>query len=297
MANASSVSGEPKLPLDLEHRIFEIAAMACPVSIPRLMLVAWRVKDWVEPLLYRVVFLPHPTPRKDESRAFGIPTFRDDAVQQCPSTWLQQLKHLYIGHTVKEPFVTDWLSACSGVTNLSAGFYNYSPGVLHALGTLHSVQYLTIDVRALFHPEVPHSLFLTVTHLDLFEMLGLGTERADSISAKLALMPHLTHFAYWPRTHGSMSQAGVHTDTRLKCIVFLSWEEYPMQQSSPLLDDSRFVAIQQKSGSSLDWLRGAVGAVDRWALADAFIAARQAGKVERSRYQISDSETENSWWI
>ncbi|KAJ7461189.1 hypothetical protein FB451DRAFT_1405047 [Mycena latifolia] len=48
-------SSLPALPLDLERHIFEITALSRPVLIPRLMLVAWRVKEWAEPLLYRTI--------------------------------------------------------------------------------------------------------------------------------------------------------------------------------------------------------------------------------------------------
>ncbi|KAJ7912448.1 hypothetical protein B0H13DRAFT_2660086 [Mycena leptocephala] len=45
----------PTLPLELECRIFETAALSRPVSIPAMMHVAWRVKHWLEPLLYRTL--------------------------------------------------------------------------------------------------------------------------------------------------------------------------------------------------------------------------------------------------
>ncbi|KAJ6574558.1 hypothetical protein B0H19DRAFT_1254249 [Mycena capillaripes] len=44
--------GSPPLPPELERKIFEICTYAQPVSIPNLMLVAARVKEWLEPLLY-----------------------------------------------------------------------------------------------------------------------------------------------------------------------------------------------------------------------------------------------------
>ncbi|KAJ7137604.1 hypothetical protein C8R43DRAFT_609431 [Mycena crocata] len=40
------LSLETTLPLDLERHIFELCAHWRPVSIPKLMLVAWRVKVW-----------------------------------------------------------------------------------------------------------------------------------------------------------------------------------------------------------------------------------------------------------
>jgi hypothetical protein len=46
MGAQSGNSSAPMLPLELEREIFEICAYLRPVSIPRLMLVACRVKEW-----------------------------------------------------------------------------------------------------------------------------------------------------------------------------------------------------------------------------------------------------------
>ncbi|KAJ7131272.1 hypothetical protein C8R44DRAFT_871785 [Mycena epipterygia] len=56
------------LRLELERKIFELAALSRPKAIPTLMRVAWRVKLWVEPLLYwplkylRALVLLHTPP-------------------------------------------------------------------------------------------------------------------------------------------------------------------------------------------------------------------------------------------
>jgi hypothetical protein len=39
------------LPLELERKIFEVAALFRPVTIPAMMRVAWRVKLWRGELL------------------------------------------------------------------------------------------------------------------------------------------------------------------------------------------------------------------------------------------------------
>jgi hypothetical protein len=39
-------SGPFDFPLELEQRIFELAALSRPVCIPNLIRVAWRVKNW-----------------------------------------------------------------------------------------------------------------------------------------------------------------------------------------------------------------------------------------------------------
>ncbi|KAJ7887662.1 hypothetical protein B0H14DRAFT_3430691 [Mycena olivaceomarginata] len=48
------MSSSPMLPAELEREVFEICSLSRPVSIPTLMLIAKRVKEWIEPLLYRV---------------------------------------------------------------------------------------------------------------------------------------------------------------------------------------------------------------------------------------------------
>jgi hypothetical protein len=40
------LNGSPILPPELEREIFEICAISRPASIPNLMLVAQRVKEW-----------------------------------------------------------------------------------------------------------------------------------------------------------------------------------------------------------------------------------------------------------
>lgn len=72
----ASIPSEPRLPVELEHIILELLVLTHRKEIPRLMLVAWRVKILlyiflvqililvsilrVEPLLYRVIFIARP---------------------------------------------------------------------------------------------------------------------------------------------------------------------------------------------------------------------------------------------
>ncbi|KAJ7339015.1 hypothetical protein DFH08DRAFT_938803, partial [Mycena albidolilacea] len=274
----------PRLPLELERKIFESAALARPMSIPHLMLVAWRVKEWVGPLLYHVVFLCSPSPmRKSHSRTFGLPTFTEDALQQRPTTCFRRAKHLFIGFKVDPSAVESWLPACSGVTNLFAQI-SYPTKMLHALSVLCSVRHLTIDIRSLSRTDGPCPLFRSVTHLELFELYDIGSEPedgADRLSDNLALIPHLTHIAFNPKLPKMVSHAALAADTRLQCIAFLVSAPYTLKKTSPLLEDDRFVCVQQNLDYRLDWLRGAVTGDDYWALAEAFIAARLAGRVDR----------------
>jgi hypothetical protein len=99
----------------------------------------------------------------------------------------------------------------------------------------------------------------------------------------------------------------VRTNMRLRCIVFFTLSETHLDS-----DDTRVLGIHQ-TNFRVDWLRGAATGEDYWALADAFIAAKHAGKVDRRRcrfrcglnshkfigslYSIFDTDESESWRI
>ncbi|KAJ6505189.1 hypothetical protein C8R45DRAFT_1209033 [Mycena sanguinolenta] len=283
---------DPRLPPELERRIFEIAALARPTRIPTLMLVAQRVKFWVEPLLYRVVFLTDLT--ADELRDLDLPTFTADALEQRSPNPFRHVRHLFIDDAVVEqPTLKSWFLACASVTNLYAWLV-CEPEILPSIIGLTNIQYLTIDVRALCSPTAPFPLFLTITHLELFDLTRAAKESVDRICGSISLIPRLTHIALNPGLHKILSHAALCANAQLQCIVFLfprgSLDRNPLLNGSlngsPLLDDSRFVCIKEVLEGYKDWLNGAVFGEDYWALADAFLAARQAGTIDRSRYHI-----------
>ncbi|KAJ6564436.1 hypothetical protein B0H19DRAFT_1258885 [Mycena capillaripes] len=69
------------LPEDLEREIFEISAHSRPVFIPILMLVARRVKIWLEPLLYRTIVLDNPSVLK------GYPIYSWAILESKPASF------------------------------------------------------------------------------------------------------------------------------------------------------------------------------------------------------------------
>ncbi|KAJ6505084.1 hypothetical protein C8R45DRAFT_544196 [Mycena sanguinolenta] len=275
---------EHRLPPELERRIFEIAALACPVRIPTLMLVAGRVKFWVEPLLYRVVYLNDST--TSELRDLDLPTFAVDAPEQRPPNSFRHVRHLFIDDdVVKQPMLNSWLLACTGVTNLYA-WLDYKPEILPSISGLTNVQYLSIDVRVLRGTTVPFPLFLTITHLELFVFTRAADDSVDRVWGNICLIPRLTHLALNAHLQDSLSHAALCRHTQLQCIVFFSpWRSL---DGSLLCEDSRFVCIEEELDYYNDWLNGAVFGEDYWALADTFLAARRAGTVDRSRYYIAN---------
>ncbi|KAJ6550003.1 hypothetical protein B0H19DRAFT_1378707 [Mycena capillaripes] len=290
----------PRLPFELERVIFEIAALSRPTTIPKLILVARRVKQWIEPLLYRVIFLCCPlSERQMHCRSLGFPIFTDGRLLQIakekPVAFLRHaVTHLYIGSFVQPPVVNSILTTCTHVTNL---FIQPNPSYhMHPLSALICVRYLTIDAEAVLKYYDPatgvlHPLFLNLTHIELFVWTYHPLWNWNALCERLTLMPHLTHVSFTLMLRDLVPHSTLRANARLQCIVFLTSEE--MDEQSPLLGDSRFLCIDAKTEYQLDWLRGAHTGEDYWALADDFITARRVGKVDESQYRIVD--TDDSW--
>ncbi|KAJ6508152.1 hypothetical protein C8R45DRAFT_966485 [Mycena sanguinolenta] len=265
-----SIEMDPTLPPELEHRIFETAALARPTSIPALMLVAKRVRCWVEPILYHVVFLRRSA--HDEAYDLGLPIFTPDAVEQRPYEYFQHVRYLFIGASVDETMLQAWLRACTGITNLFAQC-DYTPEILPLLSRLTEIRYLTISGDVF---SDPFSFSPNLTHLELLD----SESNLDHICQSITLIPRLTHIAF-----NSSMESRLHptlcANAQLRCIVFLS----PLHSfdGSPLADDDRFVCVYENEVRYyVDWLHGAVFGQHYWSLADAFLAARRAGKIDRT---------------
>ncbi|KAF7368012.1 hypothetical protein MSAN_00867000 [Mycena sanguinolenta] len=268
---------EPRLPPELEHKIFQMVALARPKCIPSLMLVARRVKFWVEPLLYRVVFLD--TPPLPEQDNLGLPIFAPEAVKQISHNCLRQVRHLLIYAGFVGEQLQSWLLACTGVTNLCAMFL-CTPDILPPISGFTNIKYLTIDVRALCGTTLPLPLFLTVTHLELLSYTIAG-ELVDCVLQNISLIPNLTHIAINPHLDELLSHPALCANAQLQCIIFFSTVIH--LDGSPLLDDTRFVCIDDGQSYYADWLCGAVFGQTYWSFADEFLAARRAGTIDRSR--------------
>ncbi|KAJ7744023.1 hypothetical protein DFH07DRAFT_1063448 [Mycena maculata] len=290
---------EPTLPRELERSIFEVSALSRPTTIPNLMLVAQRVKVWVEPFLYHGIIL------SDMDPVSGFPIFSLDvvlrAIDQKPPEFLKYaVKHLFLdvyrrydARQQTASYLDTVLKACTGITSLVA-----STGLIDNLSTLaslDSLRRLTIDLREVFetNPQncFAHSLFRNITHLEIIEFPN------DQFTG-ITLIPHLTHFAFNDAGLCATLRPAFHSCARLTCIILLcgvtaAKTDVVMVVVQPLLEDGRFVIISQ-SNFREDWYRSVYMGNGYWALADAFLAARRAGKVDRGRFSISDED--ESWF-
>ncbi|KAJ7493002.1 hypothetical protein B0H11DRAFT_2191059 [Mycena galericulata] len=286
---------DPRLPPELEHAIFEISALSRPIAIPNLMLVAQRVKIWVEPILYRVVFLSDEAPPVQGFPPFTFETFLQAIDRKPPEFFKYAVRYLFVDDPDEVRTLDSILAACTGITSLFAwtGLAEHL-SALNALGSLH---HLAVSIVDLFGPNptgcFAQPLFYNITHL---ELLTFPHEHLPDSAASLSLIPHLTHFAF-----GKSNLCGglcdvLHSCAHLACIVLLLVDPMAsedMDAAGPLLEDVLFVVISQENFKE-DWARGVLWGRDYWALADAFLTARRTGKVDRSQYYIHDDD--ESWF-
>ncbi|KAJ7628927.1 hypothetical protein FB45DRAFT_46137 [Roridomyces roridus] len=222
------------LPAELECRIFAIAASTWPTRIPDLMRVAQRVKVWIEPLLYRIIFLYHRPAVVDDLKLpkFSVDILRRAISQHPPDFFKNTTQHLFLGHPTSGPllsseFLDTLFTVCSNVTSVFL-LWTLQPANIPALASLPSLRRLALDIKVgmsgIPDPLI-HRLFRNITHL---EVLDFPVEHA---ALSLSQLPNLTHFAFNPSRSGTPesdtttlwcsvlpSCACVH----LKCIVFLS---------------------------------------------------------------------------
>ncbi|KAJ7830725.1 hypothetical protein B0H14DRAFT_2593136 [Mycena olivaceomarginata] len=79
----------------LERTIFKVAALARPTTIPILMLVAGRVKYWVEPLLYRIIITAYPRRKRLGFLLFDLHHLLASNCEQT-SEFLNSVKHHFL---------------------------------------------------------------------------------------------------------------------------------------------------------------------------------------------------------
>ncbi|KAJ7724418.1 hypothetical protein B0H16DRAFT_1698730 [Mycena metata] len=287
-------SRNPRLPLELEREVFEMAASSLG-NIFNLILVASRVKEWIEPLLYRVVVRVY-------NRNDGLPRFTpfETLVHKIgskpPVFWSKSVKSLaFYGIEEQDP-VEQILTACTGLVRLCTA----SPRsrFLPALKNFPALRHLCIEIEALFgglsFVDFAHPAFHNITHLELLDVpRASADERAHQICTGLVHIPKLTHIALNAEVMYRALFPLLYLLTHLRAIVLLGRIRADLGFDLPthLTMEGRFVSIRQTDWKR-DWLSGADTGEDFWALADKFLAARRAGKVDRSRFNIYDDEDE-----
>ncbi|KAJ7241585.1 hypothetical protein C8J57DRAFT_1368910 [Mycena rebaudengoi] len=274
----------PSIPLELEREIFEIAATHHPETMPTLLLVAQRVLQWIEPLLYRTLVVGGRT------LVLGRITAR--RLDPANLLHLQPAKWKHVQHLLALDSHSDLLPVlplCVRFERL--GLRSEDPSMLTALEAMPlALQHLAfIKCSTLDAIDPSRPLYRTLTHLDMFA----GTE-GRPLDFQFAQLPALAHLGM----HGDRSASCPRLHVLVSKIWFWSsWNR--MQAHQPIDVDLRFVMMFTQAGlhnSVQDWALGAQGGKDFWARAELFIDKRRRGEIippppsPPSRFWIEESD-------
>ncbi|KAJ7892695.1 hypothetical protein B0H13DRAFT_2665615 [Mycena leptocephala] len=237
---------DPSLPPELEHRIFETAGLAYPGIIPTLLRVARRVHIWIEPLLYRVIWVdPHAHATKTAAvRA---------AIHSKPADFFKAaVRHLFLDGSSEfsEEEAEILLRLCQNLVTFAATGVFSRPRQLPILAGMH-VRRLSGCLNKLFGSrdavDFGHPLFLSITHLDVF------VDLADAaMYTRLAAIPALTHLCLngviaWDIFHGLLADCST-----LKLLVNV-WNHQSASPAEKFADATPFVDARFVVATFMDY--------------------------------------------
>ncbi|KAJ7692597.1 hypothetical protein B0H17DRAFT_1061330 [Mycena rosella] len=278
------------LPLELERHIFELAALSRPVSIPTLLRVAWRIKHWLERMLYMTLVVGVKDPLD------GVPSCSVEIFKRIARTkpvFLHDFVRNLMVERIPPEDMRFILSMCRAVENLhilpNASLGPAEHPVISTMPLRHLYCHLrTLDQLIPFE-SFRHLLFRNITHLELFGGFHEEDREDEGLVhwTGLAALPHLTHLA--------LNSYLFHTCTKILTaykslfallILHPPPTHYSMELAS-LIDDPRFVMMSLPDFTD-DWQRGILVGEDYWARADAFITKRMSGEIDRRDFFLED---------
>ncbi|KAJ7490173.1 hypothetical protein B0H11DRAFT_1912191 [Mycena galericulata] len=268
----------PKFPPELERPILELCALLWPSSILKLMLVAKRFKEWIQPLLYRTLVLTsQPGLRLIHGYAHLDAATLLRIFETKPYPSLQSsIRHLHLDHPTREI-----LGAIAPLFNFAENIRIHGTPAFWVLAE-EEISFLMAGASprrvytasmTLFDNLPPsHRFFSQLTHL---EITGESFARIDSDGYPVCAMPCLTHLSFtWigliPACNELLKKCPA-----LSVLVFLNPPlVLPDLAVNLLLNDLRFVTIPLENLFH-DWLAGIHDDSDYWSRADDIVARRR----------------------
>ncbi|KIM45596.1 hypothetical protein M413DRAFT_24768 [Hebeloma cylindrosporum] len=254
-----------ELPSELEREIFEIAASSHPKWIPKLVLVARRVRIWLEPELYRImrsgkgrVIPPLYTGEKEGDNDVLDLNRLQQYGRHVKHILLQKRPSQEIGHI---------LNCCPNVHNLALWMIRGS--CTHLIPILEGLplRRLSFDPSYFFQnyakdSSVPfdQALFHNITHLEV-----LNATVAWSKWKQLAHLPRLTHLALVGVVNQALIDCVLAECRNLELFVtFFMYTDHPGGDILVPQKDPRVVFLKKIIGHLDHWEVGARGEEDFW---------------------------------
>ncbi|KAJ7863381.1 hypothetical protein B0H13DRAFT_2070556 [Mycena leptocephala] len=290
----------PTLPRELEREIFEIAAFSNRSSIPKLLLIARRVKIWIEPILYNVFVID----KLNTEDSLSADQCNNILNSKPPSFVRDHVHHLAMVYSDHDPTLSI-LSKCSGAADLLF-FSDYDlrghPTFLSSLAAM-SLRRLSVYQTFSFDSfNSGDSILGLITHLHIHSHDFTDPNKS---SLQLGRLPRLTHFSVRRLEAGPFLQDPnyqrrffdgvlIHCKSLEVLVVIHSdwydWERFRLNHHY-FDKDPRSVIVTVPDMD--DWENGATGGEDHWIKAERFIQKRRSGEVKSSRYCVPDSDDDS----
>ncbi|KAJ6538382.1 hypothetical protein DFH09DRAFT_1398769 [Mycena vulgaris] len=284
-------SQDSALPIELERDIFEITAFLDPRSILKLILLASRVKTWIEPILYRVISVTE--------------SHRINRRRITSATWLKMLEskpasffHAHVCHVALTSMATahelvHGLSKCGGTLNLGLFQVETGVGFLASIAKM-PLRRLATDLKPLFgsrNVDMGHSIFSRLTHLDLFDVDDYASHEWP---ARFSQIPCLTHLSFNLTSHRMQDHHALFHGVLSHCkllevLILVCSDEHllleRLEDYHYFGDDARSVLMAVDDFLE-DWEISADGGADYWVRAESFIRKRNCGEIERKFHRV-----------
>ncbi|KAJ7639433.1 hypothetical protein FB45DRAFT_905593 [Roridomyces roridus] len=161
-------NNSPSLPPELEREILEFTALCSPQCIPRLLLVARRVKTWIEPIRFRVLVFSQR--RNVDPHWISMGHFVHALESKPTSFFHKHVRHITFddGYSLAE--LSRVLCACSSVTNLVMND-DIGPELMPILSTL-PLNRFACELEDIFFRQpidLKNPMFSRITHVELYD--------------------------------------------------------------------------------------------------------------------------------
>ncbi|KAF8124257.1 hypothetical protein K438DRAFT_1051671 [Mycena galopus ATCC 62051] len=279
----------PKFPPELEREIFELKAFLDPRSMLTLLLVAQRVRTWIEPLLYRVLSinhlagheLPWEQPPADTTYRHSFKAMRKMVLSRPAALLRDNVRHIRFPGACPPIVVDKMLRFCPGAIDVVTTLVRY-PTFALLLAQL-PLQRLVVCWDAPLNRTCPK--LIQLTHLEIRDWPH--GDRWDAWSG-LALLPRLTHLAFHdidtmiPIFLGALQHCGSLQVLVMSCacqahfdMSMRTLERY----GDNITADLRFVMfLLENYYHDEDWEERARGGQDFWDTAEEHVRKRRSGE-------------------
>ncbi|KAH8818662.1 hypothetical protein DL96DRAFT_1820091 [Flagelloscypha sp. PMI_526] len=292
------MSLDPFLPPELEHRVFTLCASNDRQSIPVLLLVCHRVKDWIEPHLFRTIIFKSKGQgsfsRIISSIVAKSPEFRAQHVRYCAIEKQEHWDDKKVYHTAQ------LFGLCPEIHDLALwSTFPTAELLFPILRSLQNLRRLSLNWNSV--PLVVKFLnsqsadSLPITHL-LWEM-----DQIKKLPPLLVKLPRLTHiqFSWWATDDHSSAPIWMESVEQLTSVPMVElilihlpgahWSKLGVENESgilvkyPELDHIKVIVAHhgELHGNfflAVEWELGVYGGDDLWTRAQKTLDQRRACK-------------------